>query len=113
MSEWSSERKRMSSTAEAQSIARGAFAEGVNWKHAVNSLAARLAKSNWTWNRCKDVWFADKRISISADEMDQLRRAAKQQAEEREASDELRQLRARIERLERALEQEMANARGA
>lgn len=46
-------------------------AEGHNVKSRIAKAARRLA---WTFNRAKDVWFADGRISVRAHEMDQLRR---------------------------------------
>jgi hypothetical protein len=30
--------------------------------------------NTWTWNRVRDVWHADPRIRVSADELDQLRK---------------------------------------
>lgn len=106
MSEQHSERNRMSvseSTLDAQGIARSMFHPDINWKRAVNALFNVLRKENWTWNRCKDVWFADRRICVSGDELKHLRRAARLQREELEAGDEFRALRERLEKIERFL----------
>jgi hypothetical protein len=59
---------------------------------------------SWTFNRVIDVWKADPRIAIKADEMDQLRRIAKRR-EEKAASNELAELRERLSRLERRMVQ--------
>jgi hypothetical protein len=96
MSERRSERE-MSSTDQAQNIARSMFPAGVNWKHAVGSIANRMARHGWTWNRCKDIWFADRRIKISADEIEALRTIAR--VIPKEVTD-VSELHGRIERLE-------------
>jgi hypothetical protein len=53
----------------------------------------------WSFNRIRDVWHADARIKISADELDQLRRTARQDKAEdaRQAIREARELIARLE----------------
>ena len=66
---------------------------GDSVKAAIGRAARRLG---WSWNRAKDVWYADNRISISADEM----RALQTQTKEAKQDDEIK---ARIERLESIL----------
>lgn len=65
---------------------------------------AHRALRGWTFNRVRDVWHADHRIKISADEMAQLR-AAVHAAKEESRDPEIAELRARIayteERLQR------------
>jgi hypothetical protein len=64
----------MSSTAEASSLVRQLALPapaGDTAKSAI-SRAHRVLKT-WTWNRVRDVWHADPRISVSADELHQLR----------------------------------------
>lgn len=63
---------------------------GDSVKAAIGRAARRLG---WTWNRAKDVWYADARISISADEMQDLKRRTKE-------ADHDESILARIERLE-------------
>lgn len=59
-------------------------------KAAIGRAARRL---NWSFNRAKDVWYADHRIAISASEIDALR--ARTQEAKADAD-----ITARIERLE-------------
>lgn len=57
---------------------------------------------SWSYNRVKDCWYADSRISISAKELDELRRISA----EREANDAraiLREAREIIARLEQCV----------
>jgi hypothetical protein len=64
----------MSSTTEASELIRRLalpVPPGDTTKAAI-SRAHRILKT-WTWNRVRDVWHADPRISLSADELDQLR----------------------------------------
>jgi hypothetical protein len=64
----------MISTAEASSLVRRLASPapvGDTTKAAI-SRAHRTLKT-WTWNRVRDVWHADPRIRVSADELDQLR----------------------------------------
>lgn len=63
-------------------------------------LRAWRRLGTWTFNRVKDVWKADQRIRVRAEEMDQLRAATRA---DKDAVDELAELRARIARLERLL----------
>jgi hypothetical protein len=65
---------KMSSTEEATFLLRQLALPapaGDSTKSAI-SRAHRVLKT-WTWNRVRDVWHADPRISVSADELDQLR----------------------------------------
>jgi hypothetical protein len=69
-----------------------------------DSVKAALSRAwrrlpGWSFNRIRDVWHADHRIRISADELDQLRRTAHQKAEHA-ARDEYRELLDRIARIE-------------
>lgn len=51
----------------------------------------------WTANRLKDVWHVDRRISVSAEELEQLRAAnAVRERGEADARDEVRQIYAGI-----------------
>jgi hypothetical protein len=74
---------------------------GDSAKAAILRAWRRLA--GWSHNRVKDVWYSDHRISISAEEIEQLRRAARMQALEREAKHEYQQLAERIARVEQTL----------
>jgi hypothetical protein len=104
MSHKSSEWVRvMSSTAEASSLLRRIAAP----TEADGSVKAALQRahrklSTWSFNRVRDVFHADPRIRISAEEMDQLR-AATRANEETDARDELLQIQARLAALEAAL----------
>src|SRR5262249_2999373 len=64
----------MSSTTEASELVRRLAlpAPAGDTTKAAISRAHRILKT-WTWNRVRDVWHADPRISVSADELDQLR----------------------------------------
>src|SRR5690606_32451564 len=68
MSEITSEKSEMSAAEFAQYALRGYVAPP-----AVGPVKARLRhatqKLGWSANRVKDVWYADPRISISADEL--------------------------------------------
>lgn len=66
---------------------------GDSVKAAIRRSARRLR--GWSISRVKDVWYGDKRICISGDELNELRRAARQQ-EEAKARDEYAEL---VERL--------------
>lgn len=103
MSEISSERK-VTALAEAQTLIR-ALAEpspaGEKIKAALRRVSRKLP--NWSNNRIRDVWNADERIRIRADELDELREANR--ANEKAAKNELVSLRERLARLESLLVQ--------
>ncbi len=64
---------------------------GDSVRAAIQRSARRLR--GWSASRVKDVWYADSRISISGDELNELRRlrqAADQQGQEAKARDEYR-----------------------
>lgn len=54
----------------------------------------------WTWHRLYSIWRKSKRVRVTAEEMDELRRVA---GRKRVVSNEQAELLARIERLEAAL----------
>ncbi|MBN8957641.1 MAG: hypothetical protein J0H17_13890 [Rhizobiales bacterium] len=56
---------------------------------------------DWSANRIRDVWHAEKRVRLRAEELEHLRKAT---AQEKAAKDELQELRARVKRLECLLE---------
>jgi hypothetical protein len=64
-------------------------------------ILATARNLGWRYNRARDVWYEQAR-RIDAREMDQLR-AAREARKLREASDEYKELRARIARIEAAL----------
>ncbi len=100
------ERDSMSSLVEASTIVRqlaDPATAGYCVKAAINSAFHRLHKFNWTYNRVRDVWYARVKVSITADELTQLKRAARLAQEEKEAADDVAQLRARLARLESIL----------
>lgn len=88
---------------EAQSLIRS-LAEPCPAGDSVKAAIVRAWRKlpNWTFNRVIDVWKADPRIAIKADEIDQLRSVARKR-EEKAASHELTELRERLARLERLL----------
>ena len=69
-------------------------------KRALLSLSRKLP---WSYRHIKAVWYCEERTLVCADEMKQLRRAAKLAQEEQEATNEIAQLRARLARLESLL----------
>lgn len=103
MSRISSERK-VTALVEAQTLIR-ALAEpspaGESIKAALRRVGRKLP--NWSNNRVRDVWNADDRIRIRADELDELRAAKNQN--EKAAKNELVSLRERLARLESLLVQ--------
>lgn len=103
MSGISSERK-VTALVEAQSLIR-ALAEpspaGESIKAALRRVSRKLP--HWSSNRVRDVWNADERIRIRADELDELREANR--ANEKAAKNELVSLRERLARLESLLVQ--------
>jgi hypothetical protein len=74
-------------------------AEGLNIKGRINRASRRLG---WSFNRARDVWNKDPRISIRGHEIEALRTAARGN-ENKAAADELNELRERIARLEALL----------
>lgn len=94
---------KLNARVEAQSLIR-VLAEPCPAGDSVKAAMLRAWRKlpNWTFNRVIDVWKADPRIAIKADEMDQLRRIAKRR-EEKAASNELAELRSRLTRLEHLL----------
>ena len=73
---------------------------GDSVKAAILRAARRLR--GWSHNRVREVWYCDRRVKLSADEMSELRAVAriKQQSADSAERDDLR---ARIERLEAIL----------
>jgi hypothetical protein len=104
MSDKSSE-KKVSVLVEAQSLIRS-LAEPAPAADKVKAAIRRAHRKlpTWTPNRVRDVWNADRRISIRGAEIDELRAAvAARKREEKAASNELREFRERLARLEAAL----------
>lgn len=66
-------------------------------------MKIRIKLPDWTYRHVKSVYYAEPGTRIDADQMKQLRRAAKIAREEHEATNEVRALRERLERLERLL----------
>jgi hypothetical protein len=62
--------------------------------------AHRLLKS-WSFNRVRDLWRPDPRVRIKAHEIEQLRTLARQTRDDGMAAAVVRELRDRIERLEK------------
>ena len=90
LSDKSSEKSEMSALAEASMLVRE-LAEpgspGETVKAALQRACRRLG--GWPPSRVRDLWYADPRISVSADEMNRLRAAARREREEeQEARDE-------------------------
>ena len=73
-------------------------------KGAVRYAHSKLAVFGWTFNRCKDVWQANERVSIADHEKETLRRVLKLAREEQEAKDDLARIDARLSRLESLLQ---------
>lgn len=67
------------------------------------ALLALSRKLPWSYRHIKAVWYCEERTMVCADQMKQLRRAAKLAQEEQEATNEIAQLRARLARLESLL----------
>jgi hypothetical protein len=84
---------------EASSILRS-MASPYGGKRALQALSRKLP---WSYRHIKAVWYQEDRTVVDADEMKQLRRAAKLAQEEHEATNEVAQLRERIARLENLL----------
>lgn len=103
MSDKSSEVKFMSATAEASFLIRQ-LAEPIPPGDSVKAGLSRAYRrlEGWTFNRVRDVWHADHRIRISAEELAHLRNVAKAKAEDADR-DEFSELRTRISILEHRL----------
>lgn len=103
MSEKSSE-GRVSSIVEASFLVRRIALPaqiGDTIKRQIDRASRRIPF--WSASRVKDVWYADPRIRIGADELADLRDIARDEAAAREARNEFRQLQDRIARIEAAL----------
>lgn len=76
MSENHSEKSEMSSVEFVQDVLRNRVAppgSGVNVSDRIRQASRRLG---WSYNRTKDAWYADPRISIKADEIRKLEETA-------------------------------------
>lgn len=69
-------------------------------KRALQIVSRKLP---WSYRHIKAVWYQESRTVVDADEMKQLRRAARLAKEEQEATNEVAELRARLARLESIL----------
>ncbi len=69
-------------------------------KRALQIISRKLP---WSYRHIKAVWYREDCTVVDADEMQQLRRAARLAKEEQEASNEILELRARLARLESLL----------
>ena len=77
------ERVFMSSLAEAQTLVRQ-LAQPARPGESIKAAMARAARQlpSWSFNRIHDVWTADTRIRVRADELDELRAAARKMRED-------------------------------
>jgi len=73
---------------------------GESIKAVLNRLNRKLA--DWSPGRVRDVWYADARVRLRAEEVEQLRALVKPR--DAGTDNELTELRTRIARLERLLE---------
>lgn len=87
---------KVSALCEASNLMRAIAGESVG-KRALLKLSRKLPA--WSFRHVKAVWYRENNTIISADQMSELRRAAR----EKEAGDDLECLRARVERLEQLL----------
>lgn len=98
-------KKTMSALAEATSLIRllsEPCPAGDKVKAAQGRVARKLKGLSWTANRIREVWKGDVRLRISAEEIDELRAAARIR-KEANGADELSELRERVALLEAAL----------
>ncbi len=105
MSDKSSEKSEMSALAEASMLVRD-LAEPGRPGETVKAALQRACRhlTGWPPSRVRDLWYADPRISVSADEMNRLRAAARREREEeQEARDELQSIKATLARIEALL----------
>lgn len=107
------ENSPMSARAEAKLLMReiaGPGEPGESVKAAIRRVATKL--QGWSANRIRDVWDADPRIRISAEEMDRLRAAARRdRQEEAEAKDAFRLILTRLNQIEAILQADPYKAR--
>jgi hypothetical protein len=104
-SELAESKKPMSALAEASLLIRGLSEPcpaGDKVKAAQGRVARKLNGRSWTANRIREVWKADRRLSISGEEIDELRAAMRAQKEAAGAR-EFEELRSRLVRVEAAL----------
>jgi len=80
MSEYPSEMSEISSVQEASTLVRiiGTIRDG-SVKGAITHASRKLG---WLYSRTKDIWYANAKIRIRSDEMDQLRDVANRVAKE-------------------------------
>ena len=103
MSDKLTERKFMTASAEASTLLRQIAGRGDpgEYKKEAWARAYRRLSGQWTFNRVKDLWREEPRAKVSADELNQLRAAARQTAGA-ESNDVLARL-AQVEQQLRAL----------
>jgi hypothetical protein len=79
MSDKLTERKFMSASAEASTLLRQIAGKGEpgEYKKEAWARAYRRLAGQWTFNRVKDLWRQEPRAKVSAEELNQLRAAAK------------------------------------
>jgi len=75
--------------------------EGESVKATLRRLHTRLHR--WRYSRVRDVWYGDRSVRLRVEELDELRRLARQHRAEDPATAELRALQQRIERIEALL----------
>lgn len=104
MSEELSENSEMSALVEASSLVRS-LAEPCPAGDSVKAAIRRSARKlhGWRVSRVKDLWYADPRVSVRGDELNELRAADRAKKREQEAKDGYRQMLSRIARLEQML----------
>lgn len=73
-------------------------------KAVLHRLSRDLNLKDWSYGRIRAVWYSDPRVKVRAAEMEQLRAVANRRVEDKEAANELAELRNRIARLEMLLE---------
>lgn len=106
MADKPSENSEMSALAEASMLVH-ALAEPRPAADSVKAALQRASRklSGWAPSRVRDIWYADPRIRVSAEEMGRLRVAARRaRQEEAEAHDALQLVLARLARIEALLE---------
>lgn len=98
----------LDSRSEMQALLHRVAGEAGSVKVRINRAARKCGLS---FNRAKDIWYADHRISIKADELEKARAAVLTQAQG--AKDEISDLKARVEALESVLLSLVGGERGA